>query len=118
MNSIFDRQGRTIAWVRDKYIYDLSGKQVLAFINNNSVFTYQGKHLGRFNKGFFRDKNGHAVAFVKGATGGPVTPVTQVTPISPIPSIPAIPPIPPIPPIAPIDSLSWSNLSWENFINQ
>lgn len=117
MNSIYDRHGRTIAWIHNDYIYDYHGSRVLAFIKNNSLFTTRGRHLGRFTNGFLRDTNGHAVAFVRGAKSGPVTPVTQVAPIPPIPAIPPIPPVPPIPPIPPIDSLSWSVLTWDNFIN-
>ncbi|MDA9555318.1 hypothetical protein N9R54_03700 [Pelobium sp.] len=114
MTPIYNRQGRTIAWINNNFIYDFFGRQVLGFINNNSVFTYGSRHLGRFINGFFRDKSGHAVAFVQGAKSGPLPPIAQ---IPPIPPIPVIPPTPPIPPIPPIDSLSWSNLTWENFIN-
>ncbi|WP_442892008.1 4-fold beta flower protein [Chryseobacterium sp. VD8] len=111
MTPIYDRHGRTIAWINNNFIYHLSGRQVLAFINNNSVFTYGSRHLGRFSNGFFRDRNGNAIAFIQGATNGPIPPIPQIPPIPPIPAIPPIPPIPPI------DSLSWSNLTWENFIN-
>lgn len=117
MKPVFDRNGRTIAWINNNYIYNLSGNKVLAFNNKNSIFNYGGKHLGRLNNGFFRDKNGNAVAFLQGAKGGPVIPITQIPPIPPIPTIPPIPPIPSIPTIPSIDSYNWSNLTWESFIN-
>jgi hypothetical protein len=117
MTPIYDRNGRTIAWMNNNYIYHLSGRQVLAFVNNNSVFTYGSRHIGRLSNGFFRDRFGHAIAFIQGATNGPMPPIPQIPPIPPIPAIPPIPPLPPIPPIPPINSLSWSNFTWENFIN-
>lgn len=120
MDAIFDRHGKTIAWLDDRNIYNLSGNQALAFISHNTVFTFRTKkHLGRFKNGFFRDKNGNAVAFIKGATGGPVTPVTQVTPSSPSYVLrPSLPSLPSIPVSYPTDTYNWSHLDWEKFINQ
>jgi hypothetical protein len=80
------------------------------------VFSYQGRHLGTLDRGFFRDNQGHCVAFMDGAEGGPIPPIPQIPPVPPIPPIPPIAPIPPIPPIAPIGSFSWSNLSWNQFL--
>ena len=117
MTPIYNRQGRTIAWINKIYIYDLYGRNVLGFINNNAVFTFECKHLGWFKNGFFRDKSGYAVAFIQGANNGPITPITQIPPIPPITSIPPIPSIPPLHLTLPIDKLSWSILTWENYIN-
>ena len=46
----------------------------IAFVRNGAVFTYGGSHLGTLNRGFIRDRNGDAVAFMRGAAGGPVPP--------------------------------------------
>jgi hypothetical protein len=117
MEPIFDKNGQTVAWLNNEYIYSLSGRNVLAFLNNQSVFTYGSKYLGTFNNGFFRDKKGHAVTFLAEARNGPIPPIPRIPPIPPIPAIPPIPPVPPIPSIPPIDSFSWSTLTWDNFIN-
>ncbi|AFY72339.1 hypothetical protein Syn7502_00171 [Synechococcus sp. PCC 7502] len=115
MEPIFDRNGRTLGWLRDEVILDTNNRN-RAFIRDESVYTYQGQYLGRFNKGFFRDRHGNSVAFIQGASGGPITPIPEIPPIPPIPPISPIPPIPQIPPIPPISSLGWSTLSWEQFL--
>lgn len=116
MEAIFDRAGRVVSWLKGNVIYSLRN-QCVAFINNGNVFTYQGRHLGVLDRGFFRDKQGHCVTFLKGAKGGPIPPIPQMPPIPAIPPIAPIPPIPPMPPIAPIGSLNWSNISWDQFLN-
>lgn len=107
MQPIFNRQGQTISWIRERELFNLQGISI-GFLNNNAVFNLQSNYKGTFTSGFFRDRNGNAVAFIRGASNGP---------IPPIPSIPPIPPIPNIPPIAPIPSLGWSQINWNEFIN-
>lgn len=116
MEPIHDRNGRTLGWLRESTILDLNNRH-RAFISDNAVFAYQGQYLGTFDRGFFRDRQGDVVAFIKGAEGGPLTPITEIPPIPAIPPIPPIPPMPPIPPIPPIGSLSWSEVSWEAYLS-
>lgn len=87
------------------------------FIEGKNVFSYSGKYLGEFEDGFFWDMYGNAVAFVEGASNGPLTPITEIPPIPPIHPIPPIPPVPPIPPIPPIHSLGWSQMTFEDFLS-
>jgi hypothetical protein len=115
MLPIFNRQGVVVGWVRDGRVLDQSSTY-RAFVHHKGVFSYDRGYLGTFDRGYFRDRFGHAVAFVKGARGGPIPPITQIPPIAPIPPIPPIPPVPPIPPIAPIPTLNWSALSWDQFL--
>lgn len=116
MGPIFNRQGRTVGWLNGDVIYDRNNRY-RAFVSDGNVFTYQGRHLGIIDQGFFRDKRGYCVAFMDGATGGPIPPIPEIAPIPPIPPIPPIAPIPPVPPIAPVGSLNWSQLDWEAFLN-
>lgn len=120
MQPIYGRNGQTVGWLNnDVVIYDRNNR-CRAFVQNGAVYTYQGRHLGALDRGFFRDRQGHAVAFIDGAQGGPILPVPAIVPIPPIPSIPPIPPIlpiPPIAPIAPIGSFNWSRVDWEGFLN-
>ena len=112
---IFDKRGKTVGWLGKNVVYSLNGNPK-AFIEDQAVCAYNGEYLGIFENGFFRDRNGDAVAFIEGAEGGPLTPITEIPPIPPIPAIPPISPIPPIPPIPPVSSLSWSNLSWDDYL--
>jgi hypothetical protein len=114
---IYGRNGSTVGWLNsDRVIYDRNNRY-RAFVENGGVYTYQGRHLGVLDRAFFRDRHGHAVAFMDGAQGGPLAPIPAIAPIPPIPPIPPIHPIPPIAPIAPIGSLNWSQLDWDGFLN-
>lgn len=117
LEPIFDRNGRTVAWFKENVLFNLEGRAV-AFRNNNSIVSYRARHLGVIDRGFIRDRNGHAVAFMRGASGGPVQPVPQVPPVPRVPQVPPVPPVPPIPPVPAVPSLSWSSMDWESFLNQ
>jgi hypothetical protein len=118
VNAIYNNAGILVAWINGDIIYDTSGRYAIAFIDNENVISFNnnGKYLGRFHKGFFRDKVGNAVAWIKGATGGPITPVPleRVTPVF----MPVVKPISPIlsPTINPVESLGWSMVNWGEFI--
>ncbi|MEO9870875.1 4-fold beta flower protein [Ekhidna sp.] len=116
MKSIFDRNGKTIAWLKESEIFNLGGTNI-GFLDKEAVHNLRANYKGTFTNGFFRDKRGNSVAFVDGASNGPIPPIPNIPPIPPIPSIPPIHPIPPIPPIAPIPSFSWSNIDWNEFIS-
>jgi len=115
MEPIFNGHGCTVGWLREDIVYDASG-QPSAFIRNGAVFSYSGGYLGRLDRGIFRDLNGHAVAFMHGASGGPMLPVPAVPPVPPVPQVPPVSPVPVIPPVPPVPSLSWSLLTWEEFL--
>lgn len=110
MRPVFDKSGSVVGWVNDNVIFDMNSDPC-AFINDEAVFSYQGKHLGWLNRGFFRDQSGDAVGFVENATGQPLLPTTA------IPPIPAIPSMPPLPPMPPLPSPNWSLFSWSEFLS-
>ena len=78
-------------------LYDRSGV-ASAFVEDGTVFSYLAQHLGEFSNGFFRDRAGHAVAFIESVNGGLLLPITQP------------------PPIPPIGTLSWSGATWDDFL--
>jgi len=115
MQPIFDSEGATVAWLNGDVIHELDGRAA-AFVRNRAVYNYAGGQRGWFDSGFLRDRDGDAVAFMDGCRGGPLPPLHEVPPIPPITAIPPIPPIPAIPSIPPLPTLSWSELSWEQFL--
>jgi hypothetical protein len=117
MEPIFDKNGKTVGWLQQDKIYDTNGNPI-SFVRNRAVYTYSGRYLGTCVNGFFRDKNGDAVAFIRSAEGGPLKPIPEIPPIPPIPSLAPIPPITPVPPIPPISSLNWSRLSWVKYLRE
>lgn len=112
---IFSNQGKVIGWLDKNIVRNIAGQHV-AFINNDNLFDYSSYYLGNFKNGYFRDKFGNAVAFIKGANNGPLTPITDIPPIPPIFPIAPITPIPSIPPIPPLPLLSWSSIDWDEYL--
>jgi len=115
MDAIHDKNGDTVAWLKDGAIYDETGEHRL-FIKNDRVFNNRGEYLGVFKNGFFRDKEGEIVAFTENAEELPILPTTQ---IGPAPTLSTMAPIPdPIsfPEIMPSAINNWSDLSWEEFV--
>jgi hypothetical protein len=115
MKPIFDGDGKLCGWLRDNIVYDLD-VEVRAFLSGEAVFTFDCDYLGTFHNGFFRDQYGDAVAFVRGAKGGPLTPLPELPPIPPLPPLPPLRPLAPLPPLPPLPRLSWSRLEWEEFL--
>lgn len=115
MNPIFNSAGSVVAWLKDDRILNMHGQHI-ALVRGNSVITYTCTQVGNFNNGIFRDFHGHAVAWIRGAEGGPLRPVPSVPPVPPVPAIPPVPPVPPVPWVPPVPSLSWSSKDWTAFI--
>ncbi len=115
MEPIYDRAGRVVAWQRGTDIYHLNGSHA-GVINGANVYGHRGQQLGVFVKGLFRDHRGGVVAFLRGATGGPVLPVPSVSPVPPVPSVPPVPAVPSVPRVPAVPSLGWGQ-EWQQFIN-
>jgi hypothetical protein len=69
--SLFNSKGSAVAYVDtdddDLTIYLWGGKPV-AYISNNNIYGFNGKHLGWWVKGIIRDHDGDAVGATKNAT--------------------------------------------------
>jgi hypothetical protein len=109
MEAIYDRNSRVVAWRQSNNIFHINGLHT-AVIRGNQVYGHRGQHLGVFKNGLFRDHRGCVVAFMNGASGGPVLPIPSVSPVPPVPAVPSVPPVPAVP------SLSWG-MNWQEFIN-
>lgn len=117
LEPIHGRQGEVVGWLDDeRRIRDLRGAVVAYIQRDGSINTQGGRSCGVLDRGFFRDRNGGAVAFLKGAAAGPVPPVPHVPPVAPVPVVPPVSPVPPVPPVPAVPQLNWSHLSWEEFI--
>jgi hypothetical protein len=116
--TFFDRSGRPVAYTTDGvYIYLFNGKPV-AYVRNESVYSFPGKHLGWFLNGWIRDHSGACAFFTESATGGPVKPVKRTKPVKGVKGIKPIKGTRQIKPIKAIKSLSWSALTGEPFFYQ
>ncbi|WP_375334751.1 4-fold beta flower protein [Curtobacterium sp. MCBD17_013] len=83
LNAIYGPNGAVVAWLETDSIRSPRGA-VIGRLSDDAVYNLRGGHVGYFNNRMFRDNSGHIVAFMEGATGGPVKPVRQVRPVQPV----------------------------------
>ena len=99
------------------HIYSWEGEPV-AFVEKGAVFTFDKKHLGFYEEGWLRDKNGKCVAMVEPA--GPMGPNPPKTkhrePPGEKKEAPPLPEIKELPP-KPLKKAAWSNLSDKDFFS-
>jgi len=89
MKPIYDQNGQAVGWLlNDDVVYNIVGLPRAFIRREGNIFNYKWNYLGRLDQGFFRDKDGNAVAFIQGATGGPIPPIPAVAPVPPIPATP------------------------------
>jgi hypothetical protein len=113
--TFYDLHGNPTAYTEDgEHIYLFSGKPV-AYIDHSSVYSYDGRHLGRYENGWIRDNHGSGALFTAHASGGPTKPMKQLTPIRGIKGIRPIKSIKQLKPLRAIDSFSWSECSGPRF---
>lgn len=116
MEPIFDPEGTTVAWRSKETVFDLDGTP-RAYFRAGLLYSYTGAFIGHYSDGFYRDLDGHAVAFHADATGGPSLPLTRPEPVAPVPVYPRAPQkLDPAPPPARMRSRKWSNISWAKYV--
>lgn len=114
---IFDKSGAAVAHLDGDDVFANNGK-VLAFISGDTVYRYtDGRQVGTFQFGWFRDLNGYCVAFINGCKGGVVTPVQKVPPVPAVNHITPVRPIPTVPRVPAVPKLGWSSLSFLQYIS-
>jgi len=66
--TLFDGAGAAVAYIDyddELTIYSFAG-QPLAYLSEDSVYGFNGKHLGWFDNGVLRDHSGHSAGFIQG----------------------------------------------------
>jgi hypothetical protein len=102
--TLYDRDGRASAYIavrQDQTIYLWSGEPVAYLRERGQGFTvhgFNGRHLGSFEGGILRDREGYVTGFVRGAASVPLRPegikgIKRIRPIRSIPEITGIRPI-------------------------
>ena len=118
--TFYDLNGKPIAYLYGdgKHIYLFNGKPV-AYLQNNTIYGFNGHHIGWFDKGWIRDLNGNCAFFTEDARGsGPVKPVKHVTPVKGVTRVQPVKGVQHVQRVRSVDTLSWSSLSGEQFFNQ
>ena len=67
--SLYNLKGEAVAYIDTEdelNIYLWAGKPVV-YLDGDSIYGFNGKHLGWFEDGIVRDHKGYAVGFIEGA---------------------------------------------------
>ncbi|MCL6455015.1 MAG: hypothetical protein K6T78_15510 [Alicyclobacillus sp.] len=117
--TFYNHQGIAVAYTEDHcHIYLFDGSPV-AYIYDDSIYSYIGKHLGRYLDGWVRDNSGYCVFFTESTQGGgPVRPVKHVRPVKNVKHVKPVKMVKEVKPVKPVSLLSWSSLSGEQFFYQ
>lgn len=116
--TFYNKEGSPIAYTEDgTHIFLFNGKPV-AYFYEDSIYSFSGKHLGRFINGWVRDNKGHCVFFTEYATGGPAKPAKRVKPAKSAKQAKPAKSARQARPARPANSSNWSNLSSELFFYQ
>ncbi len=109
MEALYDRSGRVYAWLDENgRIISLRGNH-LAFIDDDSVYNWRGKHIGWWRYGHIRESSGAVAVFTADATNlGVVRPVRQVKPVKPVKAIAPVRPVKSVKPVRPVRKLAWA----------
>jgi hypothetical protein len=114
--TFYDLRGRSVAYCDDaRHIYAFSGVP-LAYLDGDSVFGFDGQHLGWWDRGWVRDHQGAWVFFTDNSTGnGPALPVKQPRPAKGFKNMPPTPAFKHLKPVRVADGLGWSSRSGAQF---
>jgi len=70
-NTFYDEFGSPKAYIEDDGNIFLFNGECVAYVLNDLVYRFSGKHLGFFKDGWIRDLDGKCVVFIKSAKKGP-----------------------------------------------
>ena len=81
MNPFYNKKGEPIGYFAhdDSSIFSLEGLP-LGYLEEESIYSFNGDHLGWFIDGWITDHKGQAVFFTKDAPGGPFKPSVKILP--------------------------------------
>jgi hypothetical protein len=106
--TFYDAAGRAVAYCEDeRHIYSFTGV-ALAYVEDDSVYGYDGRHLGWWDGGWIRDHDGVLVFFTELADDrGPRLPIRQPRPAKGVKDAPPPPVYKHVKPARFADGSSW-----------
>ncbi len=119
IRTLYDRSGQAVAYIDEdqESIFLYTGKPV-AFLSEDSLYSYSGRHLGWLDNGWVRDHVGRCVFFTEDSNGGPVRPVRAVRPVRGVRGVRPVRGVREVRPVRPVNASSWSNLRGPAFFAQ
>ena len=114
----YDREGRPTAYCEDNvHIFLFSGEPV-GYLMRDAVYSFKGKQLGWFDKGWIRDIKGCCVFYTEQVSGGPVTPTKKICPVKSVKRVIPVKHTAAIRAVRAVDRYDWSPLSGAIFFVQ
>ena len=111
----YSNSGQPIAYTEDdQHLYLFSGEPV-AYLSGDAIYSFSGEHLGWFEDGWIRDKEGKCVFFTSYARGGPLKPFKRMKPMKGMKRVKPVKGVKRVKSVKRTKSLLWSNLSGEQF---
>jgi len=110
MEALYGQSGKVYAWLEPETgrIISLRGIH-LAFIEGDSVYAWDGRHIGWWLNGCVRDASGAVAVFTQDAGSiGVIKPVKGVKPVKPVKAVAPVKPVKKVKPVKPIKRLAWS----------
>jgi len=116
MEPVFDAGGRPAAWLYNRQFLIDRTNVCRAFVRDRVLFLLDHRVIGSFSDGYVWDARGEAVAFVRGATNGPVLPAPHAYRPPPVPPAVSVPGLTPVVPALPTHRMRWSPLTLETLL--
>ena len=112
--SLFDKRGKPIAYIADdgeSTIYLWDGRPV-AYLHDEHVYGFNGKHLGWYENGVVRDSEGAKIGFTRETCPS----VTSLEPLKGLKALKHLKSLRTLPPLRPVDKLGTSDQDLEEFL--
>ncbi|NRA14954.1 MAG: hypothetical protein HRU04_05600 [Oceanospirillaceae bacterium] len=113
--SLYDDAGEAVAYIDtddEMNIYLWKGRSV-AYLDDESVYGFNGKHLGWFKKGIIWDRKGYVVGFIEGA----VSKLTKLERLKGLQKLTPLKSLQQLEPLEPLQKTKWGKLSLEIFLS-
>ncbi len=112
--SLYDDAGEAVAYIdtdNEMNIYLWKGEPV-AYLDEQSIYGFNGKHLGWFKEGIIWDHEGYAVGFIEGA----VNKLTKLERLKGLQKLTPLKSLQQLEPLEPLHKSQWARLPLEIFL--
>jgi len=113
--SLYDDTGEAVAYIDtddEMNIYLWEGKP-MAYLLEQSVYGFNGKHLGWFKEGIIWDHEGYAVGFIEGA----VNKLTKLERLKGLQELTPLKSLEELEPLEPLHQSKWARLPLKIFLS-
>ena len=115
--TFYDTGGWPVAYCDDgRHIYAFTGHPV-AYLEGDSVYAFNGQHLGWWDRGWIRDHHGGCALFTDAAIGGPSLPARHALPAKGFKNAPPPRAFKHVKPVRAADGAGWSLRSGPQFFH-